>query len=85
MCVGRTAQWVGDVCDRVVFGMFGTLDAADRSRNISGRDKDFVACNLEVDVRQKNSNFILKNISKKIARIYVVANNELRVCMPQWK
>jgi hypothetical protein len=41
MCVGRTAQWVGDMCDSEVFGLFGTLDGADRARNTSERHKIF--------------------------------------------
>jgi hypothetical protein len=41
MCVGRTAQWMGDMCDSEGFDRFGTVGGADRSINVSERRKIF--------------------------------------------
>jgi hypothetical protein len=39
MCVGRTAQWMGDMCDSEMFDMFATLDVAGPSRNIAQNNR----------------------------------------------
>jgi hypothetical protein len=66
MCVGRTAEWVGDMCDIEGFDMFGTLYGADRAKCISeGLRRFWSLKNWNRSKGKENCNFIyLKKVSE---------------------